>query len=160
MRKYLLWVALCCACVWVGGVEAREAPPLANDPALEQRVLEISQELRCLVCQNETIAASQADLANDLRQQIRTKLQEGETPDQIREFMVDRYGEFVLYKPRLSTKTVLLWAGPFVLLVFAFGILWRAIRRRPEEEPAPAELSTQDALRARQLLGITEEKDS
>jgi len=159
VRKYLLWGALCCAWLWAGSAIATEAPMLSNDPALEERVLEISQELRCLVCQNETIAASQADLASDLRQQIRTKLQAGETPDQIRKFMVDRYGDFVLYKPRLSTKTVLLWIGPFVLLVIAFGVLWRAIRHRPPEEPTP-DLSTQDAQRARQLLGLTEEKDT
>lgn len=159
MRKYLLWgAALCCAWLWAGSAMAVEAPALSNDPALEARVLEISQELRCLVCQNETIAASQADLASDLRQQIRSKLQAGETPDQIRQFMVDRYGDFVLYKPRLGAKTVLLWIGPFVLLVIAFGVLWRAIRRRPAEETAP-DLSAQDAQRARQLLGLTDTEE-
>ncbi|ODS91022.1 MAG: hypothetical protein ABS45_12675 [Comamonas sp. SCN 65-56] len=135
---------------------ATEAPTLANDPALEQHVLEIAQELRCLVCQNETIAASHADLAVDLRQQIRTKLQEGETPAQIRTFMVDRYGEFVLYKPRLSTKTLLLWIGPFVLLVLGFIVLWRTLRQRATEADTP--LSEHDVQRARALLGITREK--
>ncbi|OJU89894.1 MAG: hypothetical protein BGO13_01985 [Burkholderiales bacterium 66-5] len=135
---------------------ATEAPTLANNPALEQHVMEIAQELRCLVCQNETIAASHADLAVDLRQQIRTKLQEGETPAQIRKFMVDRYGEFVLYKPRLSTKTFLLWIGPFVLLVLGFFVLWRTLRQRTAE--ADTSLSEQDVQRARELLGIPREK--
>ncbi|WP_291555991.1 cytochrome c-type biogenesis protein [Comamonas sp. SCN 65-56] len=156
MRKYLALIALCCACLTAQHALATEAPTLANDPALEQHVLEIAQELRCLVCQNETIAASHADLAVDLRQQIRTKLQEGETPAQIRTFMVDRYGEFVLYKPRLSTKTLLLWIGPFVLLVLGFIVLWRTLRQRATEADTP--LSEHDVQRARALLGITREK--
>ena len=156
MRKYLALIALCCACLSAQHVLATEAPTLANDPVLEQHVMEIAQELRCLVCQNETIAASHADLAVDLRQQIRTKLQEGETPAQIRTFMVDRYGEFVLYKPRLSTKTLLLWIGPFVLLVLGFIVLWRTLRQRATEADTP--LSDNDVQRARALLGITREK--
>ena len=156
MRKYLALIALCCACLTAQHALATEAPTLANDPALEQHVMEIAHELRCLVCQNETIAASHADLAVDLRQQIRTKLQEGETPAQIRTFMVDRYGEFVLYKPRLSTKTLLLWIGPFVLLVLGFIVLWRTLRQRATEADTP--LSEHDVQRARALLGITREK--
>ena len=156
MRKYFTLIALCCACLTAQHALATEAPTLANNPALEQHVMEIAQELRCLVCQNETIAASHADLAVDLRQQIRTKLQEGETPAQIRKFMVDRYGEFVLYKPRLSTKTLLLWIGPFVLLVLGFFVLWRTLRQRTAE--ADTSLSEQDVQRARELLGITRER--
>ena len=156
MRKYLALIALCCVCLTAQRALATEAPTLANNPALEQHVMEIAQELRCLVCQNETIAASHADLAVDLRQQIRTKLQEGETPAQIRKFMVDRYGEFVLYKPRLSTKTLLLWIGPFVLLVLGFFVLWRTLRQRTAE--ADTSLSEQDVQRARELLGITRER--
>lgn len=155
MRKYFALIALCCACLTTQHAFATEAPTLANNPTLEQHVMEIAQELRCLVCQNETIAASHADLAVDLRQQIRTKLQEGETPAQIRTFMVDRYGEFVLYKPRLSTKTLLLWIGPFVLLVLGFFVLWRTLRQRTAE--ADKNLSEQDVQRARELLGITRE---
>ena len=156
MRKYLALIALCCVCLTAQRALATEAPTLANNPALEQHVMEIAEELRCLVCQNETIAASHADLAVDLRQQIRTKLQEGETPAQIRKFMVDRYGEFVLYKPRLSTKTLLLWIGPFVLLVLGFFVLWRTLRQRTAE--ADTSLSEQDVQRARELLGITRER--
>lgn len=158
MRKYLVLIALCCAGWCAGAAWAKEAPTLSNDPALEQRVMDIAQELRCLVCQNETIAASQADLAVDLRQQIRTKLREGETPAQIRKFMVDRYGEFVLYKPRLSAKTVLLWGGPFVLLLIAFGVLWRTVRRVTHTtEP---EMTAQDIARARELLTTAKEDEA
>lgn len=118
--------------------------------------MDIAHELRCLVCQNETIAASQADLAVDLREQIREKLQQGETPAEIKQFMVDRYGEFVLYKPRLSARTMLLWGGPFALLLLALVVLWRTIRRQPSAPEDP--MSRQDEERARELLGIAKEK--
>lgn len=157
MRNYFLWVALCCALLNTGSLAAKEAPTLAQDPALEAKMMGIAQELRCLVCQNETIAASQADLAVDLRQQIRSKLQQGETPAEIRKFMVDRYGEFVLYKPRWSSRTVLLWSGPFVLLLIGLVVLWRTIRQRPPVPEAP--MTPQDEARARELLGIAKEKE-
>ncbi|NDE73351.1 MAG: cytochrome c-type biogenesis protein CcmH, partial [Betaproteobacteria bacterium] len=92
---------------------AGEAKPMASDPALEARVMVIAEELRCLVCQNETIAASHADLAVDLRGQIRQKLSQGQSSQQILDFMVARYGDFVLYRPPLKASTVLLWVGPF-----------------------------------------------
>lgn len=156
MRKYFLWIALCCAALGAGPLAAKEAPTLANDPALEAKVMDIAHELRCLVCQNETIAASQADLAVDLRQQIRSKLQQGETPTEIRKFMVDRYGEFVLYKPRLSSRTVLLWGGPFALLLIGLMVLWRTIRKQAAPEPETP-MTTQDEARARELLGSARE---
>lgn len=129
---------------------AKEAATLAADPALEARVMKVAEELRCLVCQNETIAASHADLAVDLRKQIRTKLGEGQSERQILDFMVERYGDFVLYRPALKATTVLLWAGPFVLLLIAALALARAIRGRQRQAAAP--LSPTDAARARQLL--------
>ncbi|NDE41557.1 MAG: cytochrome c-type biogenesis protein CcmH, partial [Betaproteobacteria bacterium] len=98
---------------------AGEAKPMASDPALEARVMVIAEELRCLVCQNETIAASHADLAVDLRGQIRQKLSQGQSSQQILDFMVARYGDFVLYRPPLKASTVLLWVGPFALLLLA-----------------------------------------
>src|SRR4051812_8383524 len=93
---------------WIGA-HGREAAPLAGDPALEARVLQIADELRCLVCQNETLAASQAALAIDLRQQIRSRLQQGESDARIVDFMVERYGEFIRYRPTFSIITALLW---------------------------------------------------
>jgi len=157
VRKYFLWLVLCCAALNMGRLAAQEAPTLAKDPALEARMMGIAQELRCLVCQNETIAASQADLAVDLREQIREKLQQGETPAEIRKFMVDRYGEFVLYKPRLSSRTLLLWGGPFVLLLVGLGVLWRTVRQQPPEPEAP--MTAQDEEHARELLGIAKERE-
>lgn len=124
---------------------------MAADPGLEVQVMAIAEELRCLVCQNETIAASHADLAVDLRKQIRLQLQQGRSEAQIKDFMVQRYGDFVLYRPPLKSSTWLLWAGPFVLLLAAAGALAMKIRRRAASDAAPA-LSSEEAERARRLL--------
>jgi cytochrome c-type biogenesis protein CcmH len=131
-------------------VAAREATPMASDPALEARVMVIAEELRCLVCQNETIAASHADLAVDLRAQIRSKLSQGQTSQQILDFMVERYGDFVLYRPPLKPLTLLLWVGPFALLLLAAGVLALNVRRL--RRSATEALSPADLQRARQLL--------
>ncbi len=106
------------------------ASPAAADPALEARVLAVAEELRCLVCQNETIAASSAELAIDLRKQIRQQLLQGRSEAQILDFMVQRYGDFVLYRPPLKASTLLLWLGPFVLLLVGLGALVVQIRQR------------------------------
>ncbi|MFM9915127.1 MAG: cytochrome c-type biogenesis protein CcmH [Rhizobacter sp.] len=132
------------------GPAPHEAANSVADPALEARVMKVAEELRCLVCQNETIAASHADLAVDLRKQIRAKLSQGQSERQILDFMVERYGDFVLYRPALKATTVLLWMGPFVLLLVAGFALMRAIRGRQRQAAAP--LSPTDAARARQLL--------
>ena len=129
----------------------RAAQPMSDDPALEVQVLKVAEELRCLVCQNETIAASHADLAVDLRKQIRNKLREGQSERQILDFMVERYGDFVLYRPRLSATTVMLWAGPFALLLTALGVLAMNIRKR-RQSVATNELTPAQAQRARELL--------
>lgn len=154
--RWLAGMALGLALLLAGAATAREAPPLVQDEALEARVMAIAQELRCLVCQNETLAASHADLAVDLRQQIRNQLQEGRSPEQIRQFMVDRYGDFVLYRPRFGARTLLLWLGPFLLLLIGLAGLLHTIRRRAGEPAAPA-LSAEESARARQLLGTTGE---
>ncbi len=150
----LLASLLGCVLAWalVGSASAKEAVPMSNDPALEARVLKIAEELRCLVCQNETIAASHADLAVDLRKQIRLKLAAGESQQQIIDFMVARYGDFVLYRPPLKATTVLLWLGPFVLLVVAALLMAMNIRRR-RRGVMPQEWSQEQAQRARALLG-------
>ncbi len=131
---------------------ANEAAPLAADPALEVRVMRVAEELRCLVCQNETIGASQADLAVDLRKQIRTKLKQGESEAQILDFMVQRYGEFVRYRPAFSPTTALLWVGPFALLALAAFVLAANIWRRRRDAPPP-ELSEAESQRLAELLG-------
>lgn len=150
MLKSLLMSLLCGAVVL--NASAKEATPLSADPVLEARVMVIAEELRCLVCQNETIAASQADLAVDLRKQIRLKLAAGESQQQILDFMVVRYGDFVLYRPPLKASTVLLWLGPFVLLVVAALLMALNIRRRRRGVLAQ-EWSQEQARRARALLG-------
>jgi cytochrome c-type biogenesis protein CcmH len=116
--------------------------PTADDPALEARMLAITGELRCLVCQNQTIADSHADLAVDLRQEVRELLQRGQTPEQIRRYMTDRYGDFVLYRPPLKATTAVLWLAPAALLAIALIALAVVIRRRArladdEFEPEP-----------------------
>lgn len=145
MSRLLLLVLL----AWAGCAVAQQARPLADDPALEAKVMHIAEQLRCLVCQNETIAASQADLAVDLRQQIRLKLQQGQSREQIVDFMVQRYGDFVLYKPPLKGSTWLLWGGPFVLLAIALIALGANIRRRRK---LPEPLQADESERARRLL--------
>ncbi len=135
---------------WLGLAAAQDARLRAADPALEAQVMRIAEELRCLVCQNETIAASHADLAVDLRQQIRLKLQQGQSEAQILDFMVQRYGDFVLYRPPLKRSTWLLWAGPFVLLGVALLVLGVNIRRRRQ---APPPLQANESERLRRLLG-------
>ncbi|HSV71856.1 MAG TPA: cytochrome c-type biogenesis protein [Methylibium sp.] len=152
MRELMLALALLAAVPAhaQGASTPSMAAPLAADPALEARVYAIAAELRCLVCQNETIAASQADLAVDLRKQIRQKLAAGQSEREILDFMTARYGDFVLYRPPLKATTVLLWAGPFVLLLVGGAVLAINIRRR--RASIAASLSPADAQRARDLL--------
>ena len=124
-------IALIALCLFsLGASFAKEATPLADDPATEQRLISISEEMRCLVCQNESLAGSRSDLANDLRQEIRIQIKEGKSDDQIRNFMVERYGDFVLYRPPVKPITWLLWIGPFVLLLIGIVGLFTYLRRR------------------------------
>lgn len=126
---------------------AMEATPLSDDPALEVRVQRMAADLRCLVCQNESIAGSHADLAIDLRRQIREHAKAGKSDDEIVEFLVDRYGDFILYRPPFKPSTWALWVGPFAMLVLAAGILARAITRRRRGAPALlSETEVHDAL--------------
>jgi len=126
MKKTLL-ITLC---IFNLGVFAKDAAPLADDPLTEQRLISISEEMRCLVCQNESLAGSRSDLANDLRREIRTLIKEGKSDDQIRNFMVERYGDFVLYRPPVKPITWLLWIGPFVILMIGIAGLFVYLRRR------------------------------
>ena len=131
---------------------AGEAMPVADDVALEERVMAVSSELRCLVCQNQTIADSHAELAVDLRNQVREKLRQGMSEQEIKDYMVARYGDFVLYRPLMKRSTWLLWFGPFLLLILAFGVLIAKLRqRRKTMQQAPA-LSADEHARAESLL--------
>ena len=124
------WFAILCLSLFLSVASANEAAPAVADPVLEARMLTITTELRCLVCQNQTIADSHADLAVDLRQQVRELLQKGMTDKQITEYMTDRYGDFVLYRPPFKSTTLLLWIGPGVLLVLGLlGLVLMLLRR-------------------------------
>lgn len=109
---------------------AGEAQPVASDPVVETRLNKISEELRCLVCQNESLAASRADLAVDLRREIRARIAKGESDESIRDFLVARYGDFVLYRPPFKATTLLLWLGPAILALAGFLALFIHLRRR------------------------------
>lgn len=134
-----------------------DASPLVADPALEARVLKLSEVLRCLVCQNQSIAESNADLALDLRAQVREQLAAGKTEDQVVDYLVARYGDFVLYDPPLKGTTVLLWAGPALLLLSGLAWLgWRLSRRARE---SGVTLSAEQHARAKQLLESANEPE-
>lgn len=124
-----------------------EAAPMTDEPVLEARLLKLSEELRCLVCQNESLASSRAELADDLRREVRSLLSEGKSDQQVKSFLVERYGDFVLYRPEIKPLTWLLWFGPFVLLLGAVVGLWRYLRQRRQLADAAPALS--DAERAR-----------
>lgn len=134
-----------------GPAHAQEAAPLAEDPAVEQRLVHIATELRCLVCQNESLAGSQAPLAQDLRREVRGLIKEGKTDDEVKDFLVSRYGDFVLYRPQVKPQTYLLWAGPFILLIGGIVALIVYLRRR-ERAVADTPLSEEERRRAEALL--------
>jgi cytochrome c-type biogenesis protein CcmH len=139
---------LCAVLAMAPPAQGKEAAPATADPALEAHVMRLSAELRCLVCQNETIAASHADLAVDLRNQVREMLRNGQTDRQVFDYMTARYGDFVLYRPPLKSTTALLWFGPFVFLAGGLAGLWWMLRRRnrlPADQFEPDENDENDA---------------
>ena len=145
------WLALLLALQCALAAHASEAPPLADDPVTEKRMVAISAELRCLVCQNESLAGSRADLAMDLKREIRTLIQAGKSDTEIMDFMVSRYGDFVRYRPPLKGTTLLLWFGPALLLGIGIGGLFVFLRRRARAiEDVP--LSDAEQRRADKLL--------
>ena len=144
-------VALFAALLLAAPVLANEAAPLAQDPAVEQRMIDITGELRCLVCQNESLAASQAELANDLREEVRKLVKQGKTDQEIKDYLVARYGDFVLYRPPVKPTTWVLWAGPFLFLIVGVGALVAFLRRR-SRHVAEATLTDEEKTRAEALL--------
>jgi cytochrome c-type biogenesis protein CcmH len=134
---------------------AKEATPASPDPVAEARMRALALELRCLVCQNQTIADSEADLASDLRKQILEQIAAGRTDAQIKDYMVARYGDFILYRPPVKNQTLVLWFGPGLVLVGGLLALFLALRRRNARiaaEAAQGGLSAEDARRAQDLL--------
>ncbi len=135
-------------------VHAGEAPDAAADPALEKRVMALSHELRCLVCQNQTIADSNAALAIDLRNEVREKMREGQTNEQIVGYLTARYGDFVLYRPPIKATTLVLWFGPLLLMLWG---LYTLVRRLSDRNAAPAApLTDEERHRAAALLAENE----
>ncbi|HYR05917.1 MAG TPA: cytochrome c-type biogenesis protein [Gallionella sp.] len=130
---------------------AGEAKDLAADPVLEKRMIGLAENLRCLVCQNESLASSHADLAEDLRREVREQMQKGLSDREIINYLVSRYGDFVLYDPPMKKSTLVLWFGPFVLLLAGAGMLVYQLRKRKSQVPE-AELSAEEAKRATELL--------
>ncbi len=130
---------------------ATDAVPTENDPVAQSRTVRLTEQLRCLVCQNQTIAESNAELAVDLRRQVREQVAAGKTDQEIIDYMVARYGDFVLYRPPLKATTVLLWGGPALLLLAGFIVLLRQLRIR-RSMAAPPPLSDEDHSRAERLL--------
>ena len=139
MKFWLIVVMLAIAAL---SAQAKEAAPLAQDEAVEKRLVDISSELRCLVCQNESLSGSHAELAYDLRREIRSMIKDGKSDKEIMGFMVDRYGDFVRYRPPLKGSTLLLWFGPGLFMVGGLSALVLYLRRRNkaiEDVPLSAE---------------------
>ncbi|MCP4187867.1 MAG: cytochrome c-type biogenesis protein CcmH [Gammaproteobacteria bacterium] len=148
--RFLLICLMFLPSVSMAAIEAYEF----KDEQMEQDYQQLTEELRCLVCQNQNLAGSDADLAQDLRRQTHEMLMKGNSPDQVVEYMVERYGDFVLYRPQFKTSTLLLWLGPFLLAIL---VLWLLIRRlHSQQEVAQPDQSSMQ--RAKDLL--SDKRDS
>jgi cytochrome c-type biogenesis protein CcmH len=150
-RALVLALALLLALPGVAGA-ALGPDEILDDPALEARARAIGKQLRCVVCQNQSIDDSNAELAHDFRRIVRERLEHGDSDAEVLAFMTDRYGSFVLLKPPVTAGTVILWAGPFVVLAIGAGLLLLAVRRR-RDQPGEAELSAEERRRLEALLG-------
>lgn len=144
---YKLIFALILALTVLAPALAADAKPASDNPELDQQVLHITNELRCLVCQNQTIADSNAELAVDLRNQVREQLKQGKSQQEILDYMVTRYGDFVLYRPPVKAQTLLLWIGPFLLMAGGLFALLRYLRRRRVVDETPPSSKLGEAAR-------------
>ena len=149
MRRILL---LLLALSWIVPAHAAIEAYEFDTPQQEEAFKELTFELRCLVCQNQNIADSNADLAKDLRTEIHKMLSEGSDKKQVVNFMVERYGDFVLYRPPVNTSTALLWFGPFIIGVIGLFLLIRFIRSRATKPAVATELSVDERARLESLL--------
>ena len=145
MRKLML---ILCVSVWLAPAQAAIEAYQFDSPEMEADYNQLIDELRCLVCQNQNLAGSDAELARDLRRETYDMLREGKSPDQVVDFMVERYGDFVLYRPQFKSSTYLLWVGPFLLLL---GVLVVLVRRLRASSPEP-DVDADALARARQIL--------
>ncbi|MDO6459498.1 cytochrome c-type biogenesis protein CcmH [Granulosicoccaceae sp. 1_MG-2023] len=156
LARLILCMLLCCLplSVTLANIELHDF----DSPQQEEDYRELIFELRCLVCQNQNLADSNAELAVDLRRQIYEMLQDGADKQDVIDYMVERYGEFVLYKPPFNAQTLLLWGGPFVFLLLGLFVLFRLVRQNQRETTAKT-LSEADRERARALLNEQSEQD-
>lgn len=148
--RLLALLLLCLLPAWAMAQVRVEDKP-SDDPVIEERLAKLSHELRCLQCQNQTLADSPSDLAADMRREIREQMKAGRSDKEIVAFLTDRYGQFILYRPRVSPLTYLLWFGPFVLLLVGLVVLFRYIKQRRDsitEQPLTAE----ERRRAEEML--------
>ena len=150
-RVRLLLLVLLCLNASFAFAQVRRQRPVIDDPVVEERLKKLSHELRCLVCQNETLADSRADLAEDLRDEIREQMKAGKSDKEVVAFLTERYGQFILYRPQVTPTTYLLWFGPFVLLLAGLAVLFRYIKQR-RDLIADRPLSTEERRRAEDLL--------
>jgi len=154
--KRLMILLMCLLPVCAVAGEARD---MAEDPVLEKRMIGLAEKLRCLVCQNESLASSHSELAEDLRREVREQMSKGMNDDEIIDYLVARYGDFVLYDPRIKSSTLLLWFGPFLLLGGGGAMLFYQLRKRKRTiAETEIELTPEAAQRASQLLN--EQKDT
>lgn len=147
VRKFFAAIVLA-ACV--GLAQAGDAQTVAQDPVLEARVQALAEVLRCLVCQNQNLADSHAELAIDLKNQVREMLRQGKSEKEVVDYLVQRYGDFVLYRPPLKSSTWLLWGGPFLLVGVGLAILFVNLRRRRKQVVTP--MSDTERSAAEQML--------
>jgi cytochrome c-type biogenesis protein CcmH len=158
MRRWSLLIALLAtALLMAAPARAADAQNVAADPALEARVNALSAELRCLVCQNQTIADSHAELAVDLKNQVREQLKSGRSEQQVIDYMTQRYGDFVLYRPPFKATTLLLWLGPALLVLIGALLFWRSLKAS-QALPAAAPVQAADAALADRLLTAADDK--
>lgn len=137
--------------LFIGLANAGEASPMAEDPVVEARLVHISQEIRCLVCQNESLSSSRAELADDLRREVRDLIRANKSDQEIKDFLVSRYGDFVLYRPEVKPLTWVLWFGPFVVLLIAAIFMLVYLRQR-RATVKPHVLSDAERARVEQLM--------
>ncbi len=155
MRKRLACAALTLTLAvpaWAG-----EARPNAENPEIEARMNALAEDLRCLVCQNESLAGSRSELAEDLRREIREQMKQGKNDKEVVQYLTDRYGDFVLYRPPFKPVTYLLWIGPVLFMIIGLGVWYLTLRRRRTIQPTQS-VSEADLQRAAKLLESGEAK--
>ncbi len=151
MKRLMAYVMMITAILAIPVAYAKEAATMAADPVLEKRVMALAYELRCLVCQNQSLGDSHSDFAIDLRDEMRQQMAQGKSDEQVTNFMVERYGDFILFRPPVKSTTMLLWIGPFILLAIGGLVLFIHLKRR-KRTLNTAPLSDDERKRAEALL--------